>query len=132
MTAQRRELTSQQQQAIAALLSHASITEAATAVGVNRRTLTRWMADETFRDKLRQAESEVLSSITRQLGRLSEKSIRALEDALDNEDAPAQRLRACEIVLSRHATWRDVTSFDQRLSELENARDETYTTPKRT
>jgi hypothetical protein len=93
--------------------------------GVHRATLHRWLNDATFCAELRQAEGQVLAGVTRQLARLAEKAIGVLDEAMDDESAPAQRVRAADIALSRHATWREVVSFDERLQALEAAQHET-------
>lgn len=119
--AESKGLTPHQRRGIAALLTETTIESAAKAAGVHRATLHRWLGDATFCAELRQAESVMLEGVTRQLARLAEKAIGVLDEAMDSKDAPAQRLRAADIALSRHATWRELIAQEARIAEIERA-----------
>jgi hypothetical protein len=90
--------------AIAALLSHRSVEDAAGAVGVNTSTLLRWMKEPEFRAMYEEARRLAFSQ---SLGRLQEASGAAvtttLKIMLDTNAPPGIRLRAAEIVLGQAA-----------------------------
>jgi transposase-like protein len=90
--------------AIAALLSHRSLEDAARAVGVSANTLLRWMKESEFQAKLQEARRLAFSQ---SLGRLQEATGAAvnttLKIMLDTNNPPGVRLRAAEIVLEQAA-----------------------------
>jgi transposase-like protein len=111
-------------QAIAALLSHRTVEEAARAVGIGTNTLQRWMKEPEFEAKLRKARRTVFSHA---IGRLQEAagaaSATLLRIMLDTNTPAATRLRAIEIVLEQGAKAATIEELDGRLARLErNAR----------
>ena len=80
-----KKLTYKQSRAITALLNTRTEKEAAEMVGINARTLSRWMKDPIFQSELKKAGEELSSSIDKEiLLRLT----RGQTDALDTlEDA---------------------------------------------
>lgn len=127
-------LSAAQLRAIEALLTHSTITQAAEAARIGRRTLTRWLAEDgPFCAELRRREGEVLQGVTRRLATLAAASLDVLQDVLTgDEQAPAHRLKAADVVLSKLAPMKDLTDFDQRLAALEIAQHETQQTTNRT
>src|SRR5580698_3630020 len=101
------------EQAIAALLSHRNVDEAAREVGVSVNTLSRWMKQPEFEAALREARR-----------RLAERAIGRLQDAVDaaamtvlkimlDSNVPAgTRLRAAEIVLERAVDTSEVDNIE--------------------
>jgi transposase-like protein len=90
--------------AIAALLSHRSVEDAARAVGVSTNTLLRWMKEPEFRSMYQEARRLAFSQ---SLGRLQEASGAAvtttLKIMLDPSTPLGIRLRAAEIVFEQAA-----------------------------
>lgn len=119
-------LTPAQRRAIEALLTAKNISAAAATAKVSRRALTRWLAeDEPFCAELRRAEGEVLQGVARRLASLAAASLDVLHEMLTGDDqAPALKLKAADIVLSKLAPMKELIDFEQRLSALENARHE--------
>ena len=60
-------MTRGQRRALAALLAHSTIAEAATAAGLGERTVYRYLADAAFRDALQQEQDRLLSATRRRL-----------------------------------------------------------------
>jgi hypothetical protein len=90
--------------AIAALLSHKSVEDAARAVDLSTNTLLRWMKEPEFQKKYQEACRLVFSQ---SLGRLQETSGAAVTTVLkimvDPNAPPGIRLKAAEIVLEQAA-----------------------------
>jgi hypothetical protein len=95
---QQAELTGAQLNALAALLGGDSITDAATAAGVQRQTVHEWLRSETFAITLNKAKRELWDAQQGALRALGDKAIGVLDDALDSEDG-ALSLKAAQIVL---------------------------------
>lgn len=119
------ELTHQQRQAILALLSAPTVTEAANRIGVRRETLSRWMRKPAFSEALREAERESLQAFSRSLLSLSELAIKALFDALQPSGVPLRyRLQAVGLLAGNLGNVLDLASFEERLSALEAAQND--------
>jgi transposase-like protein len=106
--------------AIAALLSHKSVEDAARAVGVSTNTLLRWMKEPEFRAMYQEARRLAFSQ---SLGRLQEASGAAvtttLKIMLDTNAPPGIRLRAAEIVLEQAAKAAELEQLGARLVKRE-------------
>ena len=94
-------LPAQQQQAIAALLSGATVTAAADRAGVARQTLHRWLADDPgFIAAHNLARREMANAVTQALRVLSVQSVKVLKRALTSPETPAAvKVRAAVEVL---------------------------------
>jgi len=112
------------EQAIAALLSHRSIEDAAREVGISPNTLVRWMKEPEFQAASREARRTVFSHA---VGRLQDAAGAAattvLKIMLDPNAPAATRLRAAEVVLAQAAEAGEVEDFEERLAKLERAAD---------
>jgi hypothetical protein len=106
--------------AIAALLSHKSLEDAARAVGVSTNTLLRWMKEPAFRAMYQEARRLAFSQ---SIGRLQEASGAAvtttLKIMLDANAPPGIRLRAAEIVLEHGAKAAELEQLGGRLVKRE-------------
>jgi transposase-like protein len=115
-----KKLTPGQRKAIEALLTSGNVTAAATAAGVTRNTLYRWVRhDETFVAELQAAEAEAVQGLSRVLAGLGDSAAAALKDALDSSQKITVRLRAAEIVTDRLLKIRELVELEQRITELE-------------
>ena len=117
------KISRKQTRAIKALLKYPTIDQAAAEVGVNPRTVYRWLGDPGFRSGLSQAEGAALDLATRRLLLLADKAINALESVLDDpsqEGAGNKRL-AAQAVLDHLLKLRELRSIEERLVNLELA-----------
>jgi hypothetical protein len=107
------------EQAIAALLSHRSVEEAARAAGIGTNTL-RWMKKPEFKAAHREIRRTVLShTIGRLKNAASAAATTVLKIMLDQNAPAATRLRAAEIVLDQAAKPDEMEDIEDRLARLE-------------
>lgn len=82
------DLTSIQDRAIIALLSHASITKAAESVGIGERTLRRWMKEPAFKKAYREARAETHSQAMALVLRYEALAVSTLAKVMSDPNAP--------------------------------------------
>jgi hypothetical protein len=117
------DLSPKQQRAIESLLAGLTKSQAATAAGVTPRTLSRWLADPTFKVHLNHATDQALADATRLLAATVEQAVTVLAELMLDPDAnPPDRLRAASLILRRSLDFTDQQSMNQRISELEEQR----------
>jgi len=108
------------EQAIAALLSHRNMEEAARAVGIGANTLLRWMKEPDFDALYREARR---LSFWQSIARLQHGSTAAattlLKVMVDPTVPPSTRVRAAESVLNHAAKAIELEDIEERVSELE-------------
>ena len=103
-----------------ALLAHPTVDQAAAAVGVNSRTLCRWLTDPDFRAMLAALQSEVLGQAARRLARLATIAIDTLEALLNDEDVtPGVRAKAADLILNNAIKYSEAATLDDRITQLE-------------
>jgi hypothetical protein len=98
-------LPAQQQQALAALLTGATVSSAAVTAGVARSTLNRWLTDDAqFIAEYNSARREMADAVGQALRLLSGEAVRVLEKVLTNTRTPvALKVRAAVEVLKMTA-----------------------------
>ncbi len=110
------------EQAIAALLTHRNLEEAARAVGVVPNTLLRWMKEPEFDVAYREARRLAYGqSVARLQQAASAASSTLLKIMIDPNSPPSCRLRAADSVLSHAAKAIELEDIDVRVTELERA-----------
>ena len=113
-------LTPRQRRAIEALLTTGEISEAAQTAKVSRETLYRWMKRPDFSMALRQGTQDSLEILSRSLVVLSDKAVKTLQFALDDESCGLSvRIRAADLVLGRLLQMRELVDLEERVSRLE-------------
>jgi transposase-like protein len=116
------KLGHKKEQAIAALLSHRNVEEAARSVGISANTLLRWTKDPEFDAACREARRTAFSQ---SLARLQQASIAAVTTLLkimtDSNASSSARVRAAEVVLERTAKAIEIEDIDVRVADLERA-----------
>ena len=106
--------------AIHALLTRPTVTAAATVLGVAPSTLYRWLGEPPFRQALAQAEGEAVAAAGRRLAALAENALDTVADVMADPTTPAPvRVRACEVILNNLLRYREVVTFETRLTDLE-------------
>ena len=116
-------LTINQVRAISALLEHPRLQDAAAAIGVNRKTITRWLDQDDFRSALHQAEGLAIDEASRKLLVLSNAAIAALYDVIkrpEQRGAANKRLSAVAI-LDQLQRLRERHTTEERIANLEVA-----------
>ena len=113
------ELTPRQEEAIAALLTGASVQAAARSVQIGRTTLYRWLKDETFLTAYQEARRQTMAWVPGRLQRLVGKAVHTLEHILDDPEAPAPaRVSAARTVLEFTSPGREIHPEDNCLETV--------------
>jgi transposase-like protein len=116
------------EQAIAALLSHRSIEEAARAAGIGVNTLLRWMKDPEFDKAYRKARRTAFGQGTARLQQASGVAVSTVLKIMLDQHAPAStKLRAADMVLTHGAKAIEIEDVEARVSELERVNEESKT-----
>ncbi len=114
------ELKPKHIQAIAAILTTSSLTEAADKVGLTERTLYKWMTEIEFRTALYAEEDRIIDQAVRHLLTLSERALSTFDDILTKEGVNDNtKLRAAALVMENLLRLRELQTIDARLRELE-------------
>jgi hypothetical protein len=114
------------EEAVAALLSHKSVEDAANSIGVNAGTLLRWLQMPEFRAMYLKARREAVQQAVARLQQATgAASITMLKLMTDQNSPPAVRLRAAECVFDYALKGIDLEDTDVRLCQLEAAAEET-------
>ena len=110
------------EQAIAALLSHRNVEEAARAVGISANTLLRWLKEPEFDAACREARRMAFSQSLARLQDASGAAVTTVLKIMLDTNAPAgTRLRAAEVVLEQTTKAIEVEDLEVRVAELERA-----------
>ena len=108
------------EEAIAALLSHKSVEEAARAVDLNPNTLLRWLQVAEFKAAYRRARWEAVSqAVARMQQATGAAGTVALKLMTDPNVPAAVRLRAAEFVFDRAIKGVELEDIEARVAALE-------------
>ena len=111
-----------QEEAIAALLTHRTIEEAAKACGIAPRTLLRWLKVPEFkaayRAARREAVGQAIARVQQATGAAASTFIKLMVDA---NSPHAVRLRAAECIFSNSIKAIELEDIEARVAELERA-----------
>ena len=120
------------EQAIAALLSHRNVEEAARAIRISPNTLLRWIKEPEFDAACREARR---TAFCQSLARLQDGAGAAvmtlLKIMLDTTAPAGTRLRAAEVVLERGGQALEMEDIKARVAELERAANSAKRSPRR-
>ena len=108
--------------AIAALLTHRTVEEAAKAVGVSAKTLMRWMKEPDFDAAYRAAKREAFGQSIARLHHLTSAAVSTLGKVmLDSATPPATTVRAADSILDHAAKAIEIEEIEERVTALEQA-----------
>jgi hypothetical protein len=110
------------EQAIAALLSHRSVEEAARAVDLDPNTLLRWLQFPEFKAEYLKARREAVSQAVARLQQATGAAGVTILKLMTDPNVPAAvRLRAAECVFDHAIKGIELEDVEARVSELERA-----------
>ena len=108
--------------AIAALLTHRTVEEAARSLNIATKTLLRWMKEPEFDAAYRLARRQAYGqSISRLQQGFTAAATTLLKVMVDPATPASTRVRAAEAVLSHAAKAIEIEDIDARLRELKAA-----------
>ena len=121
------KVTVNQVRAINALLGNSTIEQASSEIGVNPRTIYRWMKSPVFVAALRKAETQAMGDHVRALVVDLEDNRRVIQEIRDNSRySPAVRLRAAGMIEDSALKWSQfldirtiILEMEGRLNEIE-------------
>jgi uncharacterized protein (UPF0147 family) len=90
-----RPLSRKQSKAIIALLDHRTVGEAAEDVGVGQSTLFRWMQDEKFQRRFRDAKQQIVSQAISRLQKASGEAVETLREIMNDTNKPPNARVSC-------------------------------------
>jgi hypothetical protein len=108
-----------QEEAIAALLSHRSIDEAAQAIHIAPRTLLRWLQLAEFNAAYRRARRAAVSQSVARLQQATSAAVSTLLKVMVDPNTPAStRVRAADSVLDHSAKSIEIEDIEARVAEV--------------
>ncbi len=95
-----------------------SIKETSERVGVNRKTIQRWLELEDFREAVLETQKETLERVSSRLASLALQGLETLSELMASDDESI-RLRASSSVLSRFTEILELLRLEKRVEVLE-------------
>ena len=110
--------------AIAALLTHRSVEDAARAVDLNHNMLLKWLKIPTFVKEYRTARREAVSQSVARLQQATGAAASVVLKLMTDPNSPAAvKLRAAECVFDRAFKGVELEDVEARVADLERAAD---------
>lgn len=120
------KLSRNQERAIAALLSHSTIRQAAQACGLGEATLWRWLQLPDFQQRYRAAQQTVFANAVAELQKGTQEAAEALRAVLQDATAkPGEKVAAARVILEFSLRTREALEIEERLRALEAAQQRT-------
>ena len=120
MANEKKKITTRQKKAIAALISCKNNQEAAKAVGVGYRTITRWLTDDLFLAELRKAEAAIISGAVRSMIDDLPRNSEVMREIREKQRTPEYvKLRAAQLIDQSLRKWREIQDIEERLTAIE-------------
>ena len=110
-----------QRRALAALLSHKSIIDAAAACNLSDKTMQRYLGDPLFKQALAQTESDLIDQAGRRLLAGQDQALDTLDRMTIQAAKDSDRRLASVAWMDLVLKWRELRNVEQRLSDLEKA-----------
>jgi AcrR family transcriptional regulator len=111
------KLTRKAEQAIAALLEHPTIDEAAKACGVSKRSLWRWLQREDFQKRYREAQRAVVDSAITKLQAATVRAVETLERNLRCGNPFAENA-AAQAILTHSFKAIEVRELQEQIDDI--------------
>jgi transposase-like protein len=116
------KLGGKREAAVLALLSTRTVEEAARVVGVNARTLYRWLKEPEFDAAYRAGKRAAYGQSIARLHYLSSAAVSTLRRVMvDPATPPATKVRAADSILDHTAKAIEIEVIDARVRQLEEA-----------
>lgn len=113
-------LTRRKEQAIAALLSHKNLTDAARECKISQRTLRRWLRNKSFFRRYDQERRLLLDTTINVLKAAGAGAVETLVAIAQNKKSPASaRVSAASRILEFGFRSHELVSLERRISQLE-------------
>lgn len=111
---------SKEAQAIAALVSHSTVRQAAVASGIPERTLWRLLERPDFSERLEQEKEKLISTASDSLKGKLNAATTALADVMESEATPPQaKIAAAKTILEYALRYVETADILHRLDQLE-------------
>ena len=105
---------------ISALLSAASLRDAAKEAGIAEATLHRYLKDDAFKAEYQAAKREVVQQAICQLQRSAGKAVKVLIEIAEDKDSPSSaRVSAAKTILETSLKAVELEDLEKRVGELE-------------
>jgi len=115
------KLSRKQEQGIRALLLQPTLVDAATAIGVDERTLRRWLRDDAvFQMAYREARRAVVQHAIVQVQRATGEAVETLRSVMQDAEASASaRVSAAKAILDTAVKAVELEDLEARITALE-------------
>jgi transposase-like protein len=114
------KLTPVQERAIVALLSNSTMKRAAKSVGVDDRTLFRWLQDKDFHAAYRAARRETVTQAIARLQQASSEAVNTLREIVKDKKQPAPaRVSAAKAILEFSMKAVELEDMADRVAQIE-------------
>ena len=115
-------MTKKQEKALAALAVNPTIKAAAESIGMDPRTIRRYLKDPDFLTEYRQIQTDILADARLQAQQLMNPALDTLAEICRKTDARhGDRVAAARSILEWAARLTEITDIVERLEALENA-----------
>lgn len=122
MSGSEEKLSRKQDQAISALLTCTTLTDAAARCRVGESTLRRWLAVPAFKTAYLTARREVVQHAITQMQQACSQAVTTLVAILENADVSASaRVSAAKVILETALKAVELEELEARLAALETA-----------
>ncbi len=110
------------EEAVLALLTQRNIDDAAKSVGIDAKTLTRWMKVPEFDAAYREAKKAAFAQTIARLHQMASAAASTLGKVMVDPSSPAStRVRAAESILNHTMKAVELEDIEARIAELERA-----------
>jgi DNA-binding MurR/RpiR family transcriptional regulator len=114
------KLPGRQEQALAALLNNPTVRDAAKAAQLSEATVYRYMREQPFAARLREARRGLVEQLTTRLQAKSDASAKVLTDIAEDDSKPASvRVAAAKAVIDYTLKAFELGDLSERLKVLE-------------